>query len=147
MSETTIVTPPVAGASVHTLMTGAAVAIGSALVGNLVVFLAGNAGAPIRVVTGWEPDGADLGFGSVVAATVCLSLLGTLALGVFDRLWNDGFRRWVALAAIVTVLSVPPVLRLDIDAGSKVALSVMHLVVGAAVIGGHAYARRRELVI
>ena len=36
-------------------------------------------------------------------------------------------------------------LALDVDAGSTLALSVMHIVVGASAIVGHALARRAPL--
>jgi hypothetical protein len=144
MTDTTIpATPATAPAAPGTaLAKGAALGVGLGLAANLVVFLVGQAGAPTRVITGWAPDGTDLDVGSVVLATISLSLLGTAALWAFDRVSANAFRRWSMLAAAVAVLSILPVLRLDIDAGSKLTLAVMHLVVGAATIGGHALARR-----
>ena len=53
-------------ASNATLATGAAIGAGLALLATLVVYLIGAAGAPIRVVTGWQPDGADLTLVEVV---------------------------------------------------------------------------------
>jgi hypothetical protein len=121
---------------------GAAVGIGLAVVTNVAVYLAGDAGAPIRVVTGWEPDGAHMGVGDVIAATVVWVAIGAVALWAFERFRPDGFREWAAAAALVAVASIVPLLRLDIDTGSKVALSTMHLVVGAATIVGQLAVRR-----
>lgn len=87
------------------------------------------------MVTGWEPDGAYyLGVGDVIGATVALAAIGTMALWAFERFRDDGFREWAIVAALVAVVWILPVLRLDIDAGSKVALSAMHLVVAATAI-------------
>jgi len=134
--------PTTTKGSARTLAKGTAVGIGLALVANAVVFLVGDLGAPIRVITGWAPDGTDLRIGDVVGATVALTIVGTLALWALERLRADGFRLWTGVAAAFAVLSILPVLRLDIDGGSKVALSVMHLVVGAAAIAGQSVARR-----
>ena len=48
------------------------------------------------------------------------------------------------MAAVVAVISALPLLRLEVDAGSKVALVTMHLVTGAAAIAGHTKTRRRQ---
>jgi hypothetical protein len=127
--------------STSTLARGTGYAIGIALAVNAVVFLLGDFGAPVRVITGWAPDGTDLRYLDVVLATVSLLLLGSAVLWLLERFRDDGFRTWTVLAVAFTVLSIPPVLRLDIDAGSKVTLSVMHLVVGAAAILGQRAAR------
>jgi hypothetical protein len=123
------------------LLRGTGVAIGLALAVNLVVFLAGTAGAPIRVITGWAPDGTDLRYADVVVATVVLLAIGTGVLWLLQRWRDDGFRLWVVLVVAFTLLSIPPVLRLDVDAGSKLTLAVMHLVVGAAALLGQRGAR------
>lgn len=124
------------------LVRGTVLAAGLALVANAGVFLLGAAGAPIRVITGWAPDGTDLRYVDVVVATVSLLALGTLVLAVLERVRSDGFRVWSVLAVAFAVLSVFPVLRLDIDAGSKVTLGVMHVVVGLAAVAGQRLARR-----
>jgi hypothetical protein len=134
----------VARATVATLGRGTALAAGLALAANAVVFLAGDRGAPVRIVTGAEPGGADLTFGDVAVASVALLIVGTLALALAERVRRDGsgFRLWAIVAVAFAVLSIVPVLRLDIDAGSKVVLGLMHLVVGAAAVAGHVLVRR-----
>jgi hypothetical protein len=61
---------------------------------------------------------------------------------VLERFRTNGFRIWVVVAAVLAVGSILPVLRLDLDAGSLVALAAMHLTVGAAAIVGQVVARR-----
>jgi hypothetical protein len=129
-------------ASRTTLAMGAAIGAGLALLTNLVVYLIGNAGAPIRVVTGWQPDGADLTFVEVVIATIVWVTIGAAALWLMERRLTHGFRRWTVLAAIITLGSLVPLLALDVDAGSKLALSVMHIVVGASTIAGQSFVVR-----
>jgi hypothetical protein len=125
-----------------TVVRGTALAAGLALLANLAVFLVGDVGAPVRVVTGNSPDGADLRFVDVAVATVALLAVGAVALAVLERFRDDGLRIWTVLAVAVAVLSIPPVLRLDTDAGSKLVLAVMHLVVGGAAVAGPRLARR-----
>jgi hypothetical protein len=124
------------------LVRGTVFAAVAALAVNLVVFLLGDAGAPVRVITGWAPDGTDLRYVDVALATVSLLVVGTLVLGLLERLRADGLRVWSAIAVGFAVLSILPVLRLDIDAGSKLTLGVMHLVVGVAAVSGQRLARR-----
>ena len=125
-----------------TLTTGIAIGAGLALLANLVVYLIGDAGAPIRVVTGWEPDGADLTLIEVVIASIVWVTIGAAVLWLMERRLTVAFRRWIVLAAATTIASLVPLLGLDADAGSKLALSAMHIVVGASTITGQALARR-----
>jgi hypothetical protein len=135
--------PPEQGlASRATLARGAAIGIGVALVANLVVYLIGDAGAPIRVVTGWQPDGADLTVVEVVIASITWVMIGAVALWLMERRLTHAFRRWIVLAGATTIVSLVPLLGLDVDAGSKLALCAMHIVTGASTITGQALARR-----
>jgi hypothetical protein len=72
--------------------------------------------------------------------------VSTVALPPLQRRRANGFHVWVSVAAVVAVVSAVPLLRLDIDAGSKVALSAMHLSTGLSAIAGHAIARRRSSI-
>ncbi len=132
-------------ASRATLATGAAIGAGLALLANLVVYLIGNIGAPIRVVTGWEPDGADLTFVEVVIGSIVWVMIAAAALWLMEHRVTHAFRRWIVLAAVTTMVSLVPLLGLDADAGSKLALSVMHIVVGTSAITGQALVRRDPL--
>jgi len=46
-------------------------------------------------------------------------------------------------AALITVASVIPAFAMDVDTGSKVALTVMHVVVAVAAVTGQVVAGRR----
>ena len=98
---------------------------------SLVVYLIGAAGAPIRVVTGWQPDGADLTLVEVVIASITWVMIGAAALWLMERRLTRAFRRWVVLASATTVASLAPLLGPDVDAGSKLASCAMHIVTGA----------------
>jgi Family of unknown function (DUF6069) len=121
---------------------GAAAGACVAVLANLAVFLVGNLGAPIRVVTGWAPDGADVRISEVIITTIVSVLAGAAALWVLERRRANGFRIWVVVAAAVAIASAVPLFGLDVDAGSKIALSTMHILTGSAVIAAQAFARR-----
>jgi len=113
----------------------------AALVVNITIWLVGHAGEPVRVVTGWAPHGADLTAGEVVATTVVAVGLGGVLLGWMHRRF-DGFRAWTIIVTSVAVASALPLWRLDVDTGSKVTLSCLHLATGACAIAAQFAARR-----
>jgi len=123
---------------------GAAVGLGLALVADTVAYALGNLGSPVRVVTGWAPDGADLSYGELVSTAAVAIALGAVALWVLDRRGAQGFRVWAIMAAVVAVLSAVPLFHLDVDLGSKLTLASMHLLTGAAAIAGQAFIRMRQ---
>jgi hypothetical protein len=128
--------------SVRTTSAGAVLGGALATTGALAVFAIGSVGAPVRVITGWAPNGADLTLAEVVVTTIVSVAIAAVGLLILDRLMTNGLRAWTVAVAVVTVLSCLPLWGLDIDTGSKVALTAMHLVVGGAVIAGQAIARR-----
>ena len=115
----------------------------AALVVNITIWFVGRAGEPIRVVTGWAPDGADLTFVEVVATTVVAVGLGSALLARMQR--RDRFPAWAIIVASVTVASALPLWSLDVDTGSKVALSCMHLATGVCAIAAQSAARRASV--
>lgn len=127
----------------RTTVTGGLVGTVLALASTLAIYVVGNIGAPIRVVTGWAPDGADQTVGEVVITVVVALAAGSVLLAVAQARHTRAWRAWTITAALFAVASAVPLTRLDIDAGSKVALVSMHLATGAAAIAGHAIARRR----
>lgn len=135
-------TPPDGSTALRTALLGASIGAGLALAGNLAVFAAGNAGAPIRVVTGGSPGGTDLALNEVVATTLVAVYAGAVLLALLGRR-ADRFRLWTGLAAALAVASAVPLWRLEVDTGSKAALTTMHLLTGAAAIAGQVAARRR----
>ncbi len=130
----------------RTLGGGAALTTGLGVVVNAAVLLLADRGTPVRVVTGWRPGGAELRLVDVVGASLAWLLVATAGLWLFDHLGARGFRTWAIAAWAVALLSIVPVLGLDIDTRSKAVLATMHLVVAAAAVGGHLVARRPEAV-
>jgi hypothetical protein len=121
---------------------GSTLGVVLALLATVTVFVVGNLGAPIRVVTGWNPDGADLTLAEVVITSSVAVVLGGFVLAFLERRRTDALRLWESAAVALAVVSALPQLRLEIDAGSKVSLAAMHLLTGAAAIAGHRIVRR-----
>jgi Family of unknown function (DUF6069) len=142
MSTFTTSEPRTGTASRHNVGLGAVWGAAAALAVNITIWLIGRAGEPVRVITGWAPDGADLTVVEVVIVTVVAVGLGALLLVLMQR-HRDRFRAWVIIATSVAIASAIPLWRLDVDTGSKVALTCMHLATGAAAVAGQAAARRR----
>jgi hypothetical protein len=137
-STTPAVERPSRGTTALGALAGGALATAIALV----VYAVANVGSPVRVITGWAPDGTDLGVPDVVITTVVSVLIAAVGLAILERFAANGLRAWTIAVAVVTVLSFLPLWRLDIDTGSKVALTFMHLAVGAAVVAGQRFVRR-----
>ena len=125
----------------HRIARGALLGAAAALAATITIWLIGSAGEPIRVVTGWAPEGADLSIGEVVIVTIAAVGLGALLLLWMQR-HRDRFRAWAIVATSVAIASAIPLWRLDVDAGSKVALTCMHLATGVATVAGQAGVRR-----
>jgi hypothetical protein len=140
MSVATRPAPPLV--TTPAIRRGTAFGVGLALLSTIAVYVVGNLGAPIRVVTGWSPEGADLTLVEVVLTATAAVVLGALALWLLERRRSDGLRIWELVAAALAVLSAAPLLRLDVDRGSKISLVAMHLLTGVAAIAGHRIARR-----
>lgn len=136
VSQTTQTTPAVA-----VLAKGAAIGSAIALVANLIVFVIGNAGAPLQVVVGGDTEASDLPVGAVIGASIVPLLLGAIGLWLAYRFLPKSFTIWSAVVAVLAVVSIVGPLGLDIDTGSKVALTVMHLTTGAAAIIGQSLVR------
>ncbi len=137
-------TAPPAHAAGRPIARGAALGIAFAVVADVAIWAIGRAGAPTRVITGSSPDGVDLGVPEVVVTAVVAIGLGAVLLWLLERSGRDRLRAWNLVAVVVAVVSALPLLRLDVDAASKVALVAMHLATGAAAIAGHHLARNRR---
>lgn len=88
-----------------TIVRGTALGAGLALVSTVAVFVLGNLGAPITVVTGWNPDGADLTLTEVVVTAPVSVVLGGLLLWLLERWRTDAVRVWEVTAAVVAIVS------------------------------------------
>ena len=78
-----------------------------------------------------------------MVASVAWLVIGAIGLWVSQRLFRRGLAIWVTGAALITVASVIPAFAMDVDTGSKVALTVMHVVVAVAAVTGQVVAGRR----
>jgi hypothetical protein len=126
----------------RTTVAGGLVGTGLAVAATFGIYAVGNIGAPIRVVTGWAPDGADLRVVEVVLTVVVAVAAGAVLLALVQSRFALAWRAWTITASLLAVASAVPLTRLNIDRGSKIALATMHLATGAAAIAGHAIARR-----
>ena len=136
MSDRTEVTP---AQRTTTIDTARSVMLAVAV--NLAIYLVGNRGSPVRVVTGWAPDGADLTIIELVVTTVVAVAIAGALLARMQR-GRDWFDRWAVMVAGVAVLSALPLWRLDVDTGSKLTLTTMHLATGASALLSHGRSRR-----
>lgn len=114
----------------------AIVAMGVALAVNLALLvLGGAAGASFAV-----PDRRQAGeLMEVGAWAVALSTLLPLAVGLavaalLPRRWPRASRALEAAAVVITLVSLGMPLTLDTDAGTRLLLAAMHLVVGGAYV-------------
>jgi hypothetical protein len=122
------------------LLSGAALGVALAWLSTMVVYAVGNAGSPIRVVTGWAPDGANVTVAEVLITSAVSVSGGALLLRTMERR-GAGIRVWTAIALGVAIVSAVPLWRLDVDTGSRMALTAMHALTGASAIIGHRIAR------
>lgn len=127
-----------------TLAVGAAVGAAAAVVANLVVFAIGSIGAPLEVVMTGDTTASELPAAAVIGASIAPIVVGAVGLWIFERFLANGFRIWAVTAGVLAVVSIAAPAGLDVSTESKVALAVMHLVVGAAAIAGQLLARRRR---
>ena len=129
--------------AVAVLAKGAAIGSALALVANLVVFVIGNAGAPLQVVASGDTEASDLPVGAVIGASIVPLLVGAVGLWLAYRFLAKSFAVWSAVVAVLAVVSIVGPFGLDIDTGSKVALTVMHIATGAAAIVGQSIVRNK----
>lgn len=106
----------------------------AALAATSCLYALGNVGSNVQVVTGWAPDGADLRYAEVLSTVAVAVLAGAGLLAVLERRSASALRTWSAIAVSVAVLSALPLWRLEVDAGSKLWLTAMHLATGACAI-------------
>ena len=104
------------------LVRGAVLGTAMAWVATTVVYVVGNTGGTVRVVTGWSPEGADLTYVEVVTTVAVSIALGAALLGAMQRRYVNAFALWTLVAVSVAVLSAVPLWRLDVDYRSKLAL-------------------------
>jgi hypothetical protein len=113
---------------------GVAAALGAAIV-NLVILVAASAAG----VEFFAPDPrtgnlTEIGAPQVIFVTLFSSLIGLAVAAIAERL--DRPLRWVQIGGVVaTLLSLVSPLALDEELATRLALSLMHLIAGAAFVG------------
>ena len=117
-------------------------AVVAAVAVNLLILAIGTAAdASFVVVDNGDP--ADVTAPLIVAATVVPLVAGFLVAALLARRRPGWVRPLALVAAAFAVLSVAGPIAADTDGGTVAALAVMHLVVGAAFVGGTEAARAR----
>ncbi len=136
-------TTAASSSTTHPSVVGKGAAIGAvlAVVINIIVFVIFNAGDPLQVVMQGDTEASDLPIGAVIAASIFPLIIGAIGLVVLERLRPNGLRIWTILVAVLVVLSMAGPIGLDVDSTSKLALAIMHVVVGAAAVVGQTVAR------
>lgn len=99
------------------------------------------AGTRLTVDQGAGPQ--DVTVLAVIVTSALAALLGWGLLAVLERLSARATMIWTGIAVVVLVLSLVPASLVDASAGTRVALVLMHLVVGAVVILGLRQGARR----
>jgi hypothetical protein len=129
-----------------TTVRGGVFGVATAWALTTMVYVIGNIGAPIRVVTGWAPDGADLSVIEYLLTAAMSVALGAVLLWALERGGRDRLRTWTVVVGGLAIGSAIPLWGLDVDRGSKVCLTLMHLLTGAAAVAGQRLARNRPTV-
>ncbi|MFI7593521.1 DUF6069 family protein [Micromonospora sp. NPDC049359] len=112
-----------------------AIAVAVAVLAAVAVWsIATLAGAQLTVDQGVGPR--DVTVLAVVLNSAIAALLGWGLLAVLERFRASAITIWTGIALVVLVLSLVPASLVDASAGTRVALVLMHLVVGAVVIVG-----------
>ncbi|HEY3140875.1 MAG TPA: DUF6069 family protein [Acidimicrobiales bacterium] len=112
-----------------------AVAVGTAaaVLGNLLVFLIARAAdASFVLVEGGEPW--EITAGIVAAVTVQFLVIGYVLTALLALRWAGVLRVAQYVGGVFAVISVWAPLAADTDGGTKLALSVTHLVAGLAFV-------------
>ncbi len=127
----------------HDCRLGGGLGVFLAVAATMAIYTVGNLGSPIRVVTGWAPEGTDLTVLEVVATSAAAVTAGAGLLWLLERRRAGHWRLWVTLVGTIAVVSAVPLWRLEVDTGSKVSLTSMHLVTGLAAVAAQWIVRRR----
>src|SRR4051812_41327895 len=106
----TITEQPSGSVPVDVTVRGTLIGLAAAFVATTIAFLIGSIGEPVRVVTGWNPDGAELTYAEVVITAGTAVALGGVLLWWMGHRSRHGFLRWQRIAIAVAVLSAVPLL-------------------------------------
>ena len=114
----------------------------AATVGNLVIFLIGVAADASFVVMD-RGDLHEVTVGGVIVATVPPLVVGTVLAALLARWWPGVLRLAQVLGGTLALLTAAGPLMADTDGGTRLALALMHVVLGVAVVLSLEALRRR----
>ena len=114
----------------------------AAAVGNLVIFLIGlAAGASFVVMDRGELH--QVTAGGVIVATVPPLMVGTVLAALLARWWPGVLRLAQVIGGTLALLTAAGPMIADTDGGTRLALALMHVVLGVAVVLSLEALRRR----
>lgn len=122
---------------------GLLVALAAVLANAVLWVVVKVAGVDPQVIAPGTADRQDLSLVAVAAATF---LAGAVGAGLLALTWGRIPRLVTVMQAVggvLTLLSLGSPLALDVPTSSKVTLCLMHLLVGAVVVGGLTLVARR----
>lgn len=91
--------------------------------------------AELRAQAFGSTEKADIGAAGVAFGAILWSLVGWGLLAIMERFMARGRTVWTWTAVVLTVLSLlSPLLTPDLTAGTRIALSIMHVAAAAVVI-------------
>ena len=114
----------------------------AAAVGNLVIFLIGLAADASFVVMD-RGDLHEVTVGGVIVATVPPLVVGIVLAALLARWWPGVLRLAQVVGGTLALLTVAGPLMADTDGGTRLALALMHVVLGVAVVLSLEALRRR----
>ncbi len=126
----------------QTWLREAAIAL-EAMLAALVAWALWSSVGDVELVVGTPPDLTHVGVGAAVATALVVAVAGALALRAFEAASRRGRTWWTVLAAAVWVLSLVGPFGAS-DATAWMALTSLHLVVGAVVLFGLRWAHADE---
>lgn len=105
----------------------------AATVANLVIFLIGGAAeASFMVVDGGNLH--EVTAGGVIVATVPPLVVGTVLAALLARWWPGVIRLAQVIGGTLALLTAAGPVMADTDGGTRLALTLMHVVLGVAVV-------------
>jgi Family of unknown function (DUF6069) len=124
------------------LAEGTATGVAIALVINLAIYLMGNRGAALRVVTQGAVVPSKLGIVNVVGASIVPVSVASIGAWILRRKFANGLAIWTRLVIVLTMFSLLGPLVLEVQTDSKISLLAMHLATTASALTGQRVSRR-----
>lgn len=109
---------------------------------NAVIYVTARALGTSFVVQPPNRDPSEVSIGAVILITILPLLAATLVYGMLRRLTRRAFRMFIVLAAVVFLVMLIPPLGAARELSTAVALTLMHAVATAAILGALALFER-----